>query len=103
MRNMVRAFSPAFGLNRAMNFRRLLVTLFPALFLSPLAALHSADAPTRSRSEAKTAEGKPNIVVIVADDLGNADVLFNPQHPKEVTTPNLDALAKQSVICRQAM
>ena len=44
---------------------------------------------------------KPNIVVIVADDLGYADVLFNPQHPKEVTTPHLDALAKQSVICRQ--
>lgn len=46
-------------------------------------------------------ETKPNIVVIVADDLGYADVLFNPQHPKEVTTPNLDALAKESVICRQ--
>jgi arylsulfatase A-like enzyme len=28
-------------------------------------------------------------------------VLFNPQHPKEVITPNLDALAKQNVICRQ--
>jgi arylsulfatase A-like enzyme len=44
---------------------------------------------------------KPNIIVIVADDLGYADVRFNPQHPKEVATPNLDALAKQSVICRQ--
>lgn len=43
----------------------------------------------------------PNIVVIVADDLGYADVLFNPLHPKEVTTPHLDALAKESVICRQ--
>jgi arylsulfatase A-like enzyme len=44
---------------------------------------------------------KPNIVVIVADDLGYADVLFNPQHPKEVTTPHLDALARESIICRQ--
>src|SRR6187399_1250517 len=43
-------------------------------------------------------EAKPNIVV---DDLGYADVLFNPQHPKEVTTPHLDRLAKESVICRQ--
>jgi arylsulfatase A-like enzyme len=43
----------------------------------------------------------PNIVVIVADDLGYADVLFNPAHPREVTTPNLDRLAKESVICRQ--
>jgi len=43
----------------------------------------------------------PNIVVIVADDLGYADVLFNPRHPKEITTPHLDALARESVICRQ--
>jgi arylsulfatase A-like enzyme len=47
------------------------------------------------------AAAKPNIVVIVADDLGYADVLFNPQHPKEVSTPHLDALAKAGVICRQ--
>jgi arylsulfatase A-like enzyme len=44
---------------------------------------------------------KPNIVVIVADDLGYADVAFNPQHPKEVTTPHLAALAQEGVICRQ--
>ena len=43
----------------------------------------------------------PNIVVIVADDLGYADVVFNPQHPREVATPHLGALAKESVICRQ--
>jgi arylsulfatase A-like enzyme len=51
------------------------------------------------RAEAKAAP--PNIVVMVADDLGYADVSFNPQHPREITTPNLDALAKESVICRQ--
>jgi arylsulfatase A-like enzyme len=44
---------------------------------------------------------KPNIVIVLADDLGYADVLFNPQHPKEVTTPHLDSLAKEGVICRQ--
>jgi arylsulfatase A-like enzyme len=44
---------------------------------------------------------KPNIIVIVADDLGYADVAFNPLHPKEITTPHLDALAKAGVICRQ--
>jgi len=47
------------------------------------------------------AASKPNIVVIIADDLGYADVLFNPLHPKEITTPHLAALAKESVICRQ--
>ena len=65
-------------------------TLITALLLAPLAALHATAAPA-----------KPNIVVIVADDLGYADVLFNPQHPKEVTTPHLDALAKEGVVCRQ--
>lgn len=45
--------------------------------------------------------GRPNIVVIVADDLGYADVLFNPLHPPEIFTPHLDRLAKESVICRQ--
>lgn len=44
---------------------------------------------------------KPNILVIVADDLGYADVLFNPQHASSVSTPNLKALAQESVICRQ--
>lgn len=44
---------------------------------------------------------KPNIIVIVADDLGYADVLFNPQHTKEIQTPHLDSLAKLGVICRQ--
>ncbi|MEY2879151.1 MAG: hypothetical protein RLZZ15_1531, partial [Verrucomicrobiota bacterium] len=56
---------------------------------------------TAVTTRAATASRQPNIVVIVADDLGYADVLFNPQHPKEVTTPNLDRLAKESVICRQ--
>ncbi|MCL4201682.1 MAG: sulfatase-like hydrolase/transferase [Pirellulaceae bacterium] len=56
---------------------------------------------TASLASETAAQAKPNIVVIVADDLGYADVLFNPRHAKEVTTPNLDALAKASVICRQ--
>jgi arylsulfatase A-like enzyme len=58
-----------------------------ALFVALSASLYAAD--------------KPNIVVIVADDLGYADVTFNPQHPKEIVTPNLDSLAKAGVICRQ--
>ena len=45
---------------------------------------------------------RPNIVVILSDDQGYADVSFNPHHPKEVSTPNLDALARTSVICTQA-
>ncbi|MBL9186235.1 MAG: sulfatase-like hydrolase/transferase [Opitutaceae bacterium] len=52
-------------------------------------------------SSAQPAARPPNLVVIVADDLGYADVRFNPLHPKEVTTPHLDRLARESVICRQ--
>jgi arylsulfatase A-like enzyme len=44
---------------------------------------------------------RPNIVIILADDLGYADVSFNPRHAKAVSTPNLDTLARAGVICRQ--
>ncbi|MEM0898303.1 MAG: sulfatase-like hydrolase/transferase, partial [Verrucomicrobiota bacterium] len=40
---------------------------------------------------------KPNIVVILTDDQGYADISFNPNHPKEVSTPHMDALAKEGV------
>ena len=50
---------------------------------------------------AATSARKPNIVVILSDDQGYADVSFNPHHPKEVSTPNLDALARGGVICTQ--
>lgn len=46
---------------------------------------------------ASAASAKPNIVVILADDQGYADVSFNPLHPKEVSTPNIDALAASGV------
>ncbi len=59
-----------------------------ALFLPLLTSLVAAAEP-------------PNVIVIVADDLGYADVLFNPRHAKEVSTPHLEALAKASVVCRQ--
>jgi len=38
--------------------------------------------------------GKPNIVFVIADDLGWADIGY---HNTEVLTPNLDKLAKESV------
>ncbi len=47
------------------------------------------------------AEGKPNIVIILTDDQGYADVSYNPHSPPEVSTPNIDALAHSSVICTQ--
>jgi arylsulfatase A-like enzyme len=43
----------------------------------------------------------PNIVVILTDDQGYADISLNPHHPKEVSTPHMDALAKEGVVFSQ--
>ena len=48
------------------------------------------------------AEDRPNIVVILTDDQGYADISLNPHHPKEVSTPHMDALAKAGVVFSQA-
>jgi arylsulfatase A-like enzyme len=69
-----------------------------ALFVLTLLVLGSLAGPVGVAAEKGT---RPNIVVIVADDLGYADASFNPLHPKEVATPHLDELARNSVICRQ--
>jgi arylsulfatase A-like enzyme len=57
-----------------------------ALLLAPLAALPAA--------EPKPAGEKPNIILILADDLGTGHVGW--QNPK-VKTPHLDRLAKAGV------
>ncbi len=56
-----------------------------------LVALEPSRAANVSRSEAKAAAGKPNILYIVADDLGWKDVGFHGA--TDLQTPNLDKLA----------
>ena len=54
-----------------------------ALLLAPLAAIHAADAA-------------PNIVIILADDLGYGDVdCYNAE--SKIPTPNIDRLAREGM------
>jgi arylsulfatase A-like enzyme/dienelactone hydrolase len=57
------------------------------LWLASVATLHAAEAPER----------KPNILVIVADDLGFGDI--GVHGGKSVPTPHIDALAAGGVRC----
>lgn len=45
---------------------------------------------------------QPNIVIILTDDQGYADISFNPHHPPEVSTPHMDALAREGIFFDQA-
>jgi len=62
-------------------------TLLTTLLLAPLAVLHAA---------APRPAGKPNIIVILTDDQGYADLSCQRQVP-DIKTPNLDFLAGQGV------
>lgn len=67
---------------------KLNISIIAALLLTPLVALHAVEA-------AKPAP-KPNIVLVLADDLGWKDVGY--QGSDFMETPNIDRLAKQSMI-----
>jgi arylsulfatase A-like enzyme len=61
--------------------------LLVALFAAPLMGLSTSGAEPR----------RPNVVLLVADDLGYGDLGF--QGGKDIPTPNLDALASCGVRC----
>lgn len=63
------------------------ITLLTTLLLTPLVSLHAADAPAK----------KSNIIVILADDLGYADL--GCQGSPDVKTPNIDSIARNGVRC----
>jgi len=67
-----------------------------------LIASVGAALPLRAVSGAEEGARKPNIVVILSDDQGYADISFNPLHPPEVSTPYMDALAREGVFFKQA-
>ncbi|MDD7986586.1 sulfatase-like hydrolase/transferase [Lentisphaera marina] len=47
---------------------------------------------------AALANSKPNVILIVSDDQGYADVSYNPEHDDYINTPHTDALAKSGII-----
>ena len=63
------------------------LTRITALLLAPLAALHAADAPEPV--------AKPNIIVILADDLGWGDV--GCYGATKIKTPHIDRLAREGM------
>jgi arylsulfatase A-like enzyme len=63
----------------------LISTLCVSTLLVPLASLHAADASAK----------RPNILIIVGDDMGFADVGFHGC--RDIPTPHLDALAAAGV------
>ena len=74
---------------------RIAFCLFAFLSIDPLAAL-AADPPANSRNRSPAVEGNPNIVLILADDLGYGDLgCYNSE--SKVPTPNLDRLAAEGM------
>lgn len=65
--------------------------------LKPARILASISVMAACGVTAVAAPAKPNVIIIVADDMGNADTGF--QGCRDIPTPHLDALAKSGVRC----
>jgi len=64
------------------------------LFLLVVAALCATAACSNDREDSHSADGRPNILLIVADDMGYSDLGI---YGSEIATPALDALARSGI------
>ncbi len=67
------------------------------LALAAAGAAPSLDSPASGRLARDRQERRPNVLVLLADDLGYADVGFHGC--KDVPTPHIDSIAKAGVRC----
>ena len=80
------------------NYKR-----FGALFIICMAMLLGLKPDAVANKVHKEKGEKPNILFILADDLGWADVnIFDPKHRGYYETPNIDRLARQGMMFTQA-
>jgi hypothetical protein len=75
----------------SMRHANLLLAGVQLLLITLITAIHPGD------TSAKHATGRPNILLIVADDLGYSDLGI---YRSEISTPNLDLLARKGVLLR---
>ncbi|MDX6747902.1 sulfatase-like hydrolase/transferase [Polaribacter sp. PL03] len=77
------------------------ITVFTVIFTLFLMSCNSSKSKIATKNvDVKKTTNKPNILVILCDDLGYSDLGFNGS--KDIPTPNLDALANNGTIFTSA-
>ncbi|MEJ7780348.1 MAG: arylsulfatase [Daejeonella sp.] len=71
----------------------------PVISCLGLVMIVSAACFAQGQTPEKVSGGKPNIIYIMADDLGYGDLGFNGQ--TKIKTPNIDRMAKEGIIFNQ--
>jgi arylsulfatase A-like enzyme len=86
-----------------MDRRYFLKTTFSTALIGSMIGSGCAQQSVRTPNESGSVPSKPNIVLLLTDDLGWQDVkCYDVDKPSPMETPNIDALAKKGLLFRQA-